>query len=116
MNVRLETVGKVAVVILEGRLDFATAEGFQKQLELVLAGIGSVPPAVVIDCAALQYISSAGLRVLLVAAKAAQRARIAFCLCSLTAAVRDVLDVSGFSRIVTVYADRGVALAQVPQG
>ena len=115
MKVRLETPGSSAVVIVEGRLDFGSAEGFQKQLELVLAGVGTVPRAVIIDCAGLEYVSSAGLRVFLVAAKAAQRAGIAFSLCTLRPTVREVLDLSGFVRLVATYPDRATALAQAPQ-
>jgi anti-anti-sigma factor len=112
MNVRLETLDGIAVVIPEGRLDFAAADAFQKEVERLFAGAGSSPAAVVIDCAALEYVSSAGLRVLLLAAKASQRSGIPFALCALTPAVREVLNLSGFSQIIKVHADRATALAQ----
>ncbi len=72
----------------------------------------TVPAAVIIDCAALDYVSSAGLRAFLLAARTAQRAGISFGLCSLKPAVREVFDLSGFSRIIAVHADRATALAQ----
>jgi serine/threonine-protein kinase RsbW len=111
LKVTLETLERSTLVIAQGRLDFGAANGFQKQLEEALADAGSAPSALIVDCAALDYVSSAGLRVFLVSARAAQRAGIAFALCALQPAVREVFDVSGFSRIMTVYADRATALA-----
>ena len=115
MNVRFETLAVGTVVTLEGRLDFGNAAGFEKQLEQVLTG-ASRPASLIIDCAALEYVSSAGLRAVLLAARAAQRAGSAFALCALQPAVREVFDLSGFSRILAVYPDRATALAQMPPG
>jgi anti-sigma B factor antagonist len=112
VKVRVESIGLTTVAIPEGRLDFGAAAGFQAQLEQVLAGAGSKPGSVIIDCAGLDYVSSAGLRVFLLAARASQRAGLAFAICALTPAVREVFDVSGFSRVIAVYADRATALAQ----
>jgi anti-anti-sigma factor len=113
MNVRLETLGSSTILVPSGRLDFAAAEGFQKQVELVLTGTASPPKALIFDCAELDYVSSAGLRVFLMAAKSAQRSGISLSLCSLKPAVREVLDLSGFSRVITLHTDRATALAAV---
>jgi anti-anti-sigma factor len=67
---------------------------------------------VIIDCAGLDYVSSAGLRVFLLAARASQRTGLAFAICGLKPAVREVFDVSGFSRVIAVFVDRVNALAQ----
>lgn len=114
MNVRLEKLGSTTVVIPEGRLDFGTAPAFEKQLQDVLGGTGTRPAAVLIDCAALDYVSSAGLRAILLAARGSQKAGIAFALCALTPAVHEVFELSGFSRIIAVHPDRAAALAAVP--
>jgi len=108
VNVRLESIGLTTVAIPEGRLDFGAAAGFQAQLEQVLAGAGTKSAGVIIDCAGLDYVSSAGLR-------ASQRAGLAFAICALKPAVREVFDVSGFSRVIAVFADRATALAQTRQ-
>jgi anti-sigma B factor antagonist len=112
MNIRLETLGQTTLVFAEGRLDFGAAAGFQAQLEQLLAGTAAVPAAVIIDCAGLDYVSSAGLRVFLLGARAAQRAGRSFAVCALKPVVRDVFDLSGFSKIIAVHADRAAALAQ----
>lgn len=111
MKVRIESSGGIAVVVTEGRLDFGAAAAFQKEIERVLAAAAAAPGVVIVDCAGLDYVSSAGLRVLLLAAKLSQRGAVTFALCALQPAVREVLDVSGFSRIITVHADRVTALA-----
>ena len=114
MNVRFESLVLTTLVIPEGRLDFGAAPGFQRQLEERLADSSSSVTALIIDCSALDYVSSAGLRVFLLAARAAERARISFGLCALKPAVREVFELSGFGRIIPVHADRAAALARAP--
>lgn len=116
MNLRIEAQAEATYVIPEGRLDFDAAPGFQEAIERVLSAVGKKPPAVIVDGAALEYVSSAGLRAFLLAARAAQRADIPFALCALQPAVREVFELSGFSRIISVQADRATALAQPRQG
>ena len=115
MKLRTETLALTTLVIPEGRLDFGAAAGFQQRVEEALAGSGTAPAAVIIDCTALDYVSSAGLRVFLLAARASQRAGIPFALCALQPAVREVFELSGFSRIIAVHADRSTALARAPR-
>lgn len=115
MNLRIEALAEATYVIPEGRLDFDAAPAFQESVEQVMRGAARSAP-VIIDGAALEYVSSAGLRAVLLAARAAQRAGIPFALCALQPPVREVFDLSGFSRIITVQADRATALAQVLQG
>jgi anti-anti-sigma factor len=112
MNLRIEALADVTYVIPEGRLDFDAAPGFQQAIERILGGAGKAPAAMIIDGAALEYVSSAGLRAFLLAAKAAQRAGIAFALCALQPAVREVFELSGFSQIMAVHPDRDTARAQ----
>jgi anti-anti-sigma factor len=109
MNVGIENSAQVTVVLPQGRLDFAASPGFQAELEQAIAD--GTRQGVIVDCAALDYVSSAGLRAFLVAAKAAQRAGRYFGLCNLKPGVREVFDLSGFSRIMPVHADRVAALA-----
>jgi anti-anti-sigma factor len=116
VNVRFENFALATLVIPEGRLDFGAADGFQRRLEERLTGASPVPAAMIIDCAELDYVSSAGLRVFLLAARAAQRAGIPFALCALKPAVREVFQLSGFSRIMTVHADRATALSRAGAG
>jgi anti-anti-sigma factor len=115
MKVRQEALDAGTVLIAEGRLDFSAAGGFQTEVERALSGAGKAPAALIIDCAGLEYVSSAGLRVFLLAARTAQRAGIWFAVCGLRQAVREVFGLSGFSQVMTVLPDRAAALAQLPR-
>jgi anti-anti-sigma factor len=68
----------IAVVTLSGRMDSATSPAADQELA---ATIGAGTP-VLLDLSGLEYISSAGLRVLLKTAKQAQTAKVNFRLCS----------------------------------
>jgi anti-sigma B factor antagonist len=116
MNLQIEAMGDVTYVTPVGRLDFDAATGFQEALERALGGAGKPPATVIVDGGRLEYVSSAGLRAFLLTARSAQRSGIAFALCALQPAVREVFELSGFSRIIPVHADRASALAQAQQG
>ena len=116
MNIRTDSIGHSTVVIPEGRLDFVTAPSFEKVLERALVGITGTPAALIIDCTGLDYVSSAGLRAFLIAARTSQRGGIRFALCALKPAVREVFDTSGFGRIIVVHPDRATALAHAHPG
>jgi anti-anti-sigma factor len=113
MNVRIEAMGEITHVMPEGRLDFDAAPAFQQALERLFSGAGRAPAAVIIDGAALEYVSSAGLRAVLLAAKAAQRSGTAFALCALQPAVREVFELSGFSQIMPIHPDLETARIQL---
>ncbi len=111
MNIRCERHPDHTLVVPEGRIDFNSATEFQTQLERAIAGTRA-PAAVIVDCAALEYVSSAGLRAFLIGARAAQRAGIPFALCTLQPAVREVFELSGFTQIIATHPDRDTARAQ----
>jgi anti-anti-sigma factor len=113
MSVRIEALGEVTRVMPEGRLDFDAAPAFQQALERLFSGAERAPAAVLIDAAALEYVSSAGLRAVLLAAKAAQRSGTAFALCALQPAVREVFELSGFSQIMAIHPDVETARARL---
>ncbi|KUR72788.1 hypothetical protein AQZ52_06080 [Novosphingobium fuchskuhlense] len=83
-----------------------TATSFQEQLVEIIAKSDHV----VVDCATVDYVSSAGLRALLVAAKAAQSKGMKFAVCSLKPHVKEIFTVSGFDKIVRIDPDRETAL------
>ena len=114
LGVRLESVGLTALLIPEGRLDFGACAAFQLAIDKVLASAAKPPAGVLVDCNGLDYVSSGGLRVFLMSARAAERAGIRFALCTLKPAVAEVFELSGFSRIIPIHPDRNTALAQMP--
>ncbi|MBI5162970.1 MAG: STAS domain-containing protein [Magnetospirillum sp.] len=106
MEIRQETIGDAVVLIPVARVDSATAKAFEAQ---VLAAVNTGAPRIVVDFSALDYISSAGLRVVLVGAKMTRAPR-RFVLCAMKPHIREVFDVSGFARILTITPDRAAAL------
>ena len=67
----------------------------------------------VLDFAALDYISSAGLRLVLVLAKRLKQERGRLVLCAMQPHVHEVFDISGFLAILDVQATRQEALARL---
>jgi anti-anti-sigma factor len=106
MQVTESEAGSGTLVVLDGRLDSATAPAVEARLLSLLA-----KGPVVADMGAVRYVSSAGLRVLLKAAKEAKASGTGFAVCSLLPPVREVFEVSGFDRIIAAHADRAAGLA-----
>ena len=96
------------VVTADGRVDGANARDFQSALEPV---IEASDQAVILDMERLTYISSAGLRVILLAAKSLQRKDAALSICSLSDPIREIFSVSGFDQIIPIHATQAEALA-----
>lgn len=107
MEIKVETLGDVTVVVPVARVDSSTAKAFEaKVLQVVNTGVARI----IIDFAELDYISSAGLRVVLVGAKMTRAPR-KFVLCGMKPHIREVFDVSGFAKILNIQADRAAATA-----
>ncbi len=107
MNIREDRVDGAVVVRLEGSLDTGTAPVVQSHLD----GVAEAGPEVVIvDLRDLDFMSSAGLRVLLATAKKL-RPRGVLRLFGLNPTVREVFDVSGFSMIFPVFEDEPAAIS-----
>ena len=109
MMVNQQQDGSVLVIALNGRLDSATV----MQVDEALTRALDAAPAIVLDLAELGYVKSAGLRVLLKTAKQAKSRQVRLALAAMQPTVQNVFEVSGFSTIFSIYADRGEALAQL---
>lgn len=107
MKVTIERNGGTLVAMAEDRVDGTNASEFQQALE---AAISEEDRVVILDCADLSYISSAGLRVVLLTARALQRQDSKFAVCSLSEQIREVFEISGFDKIIPVHSTRDAAL------
>ena len=85
---------------ISGRLDAVSAVEADKEFNSVL---DSGKTKLLIDLAELEYISSAGLRVLLVVAKRIQQKGGKVVLCKLAENVKEVFEISGFSSIFKIF-------------
>lgn len=110
MEIRNDQIGAVSIVAPLGRLDTATASDLELALgDLERAGARHF----VIDLAGISYVSSAGLRVLLMLAKRLEGSG-SLRLAGLNPQVRQVFDVAGFTRLFAIYDDRDAALREHP--
>lgn len=107
MEITETSVGQATLLRVAGRVDGTVS----KALEDRLTGAVAEPRQLVLDLSELAYISSAGLRALLVAAKSAKRTGATLVLAGLTANVRDVFDMSGFTALFRIYETPEEALA-----
>ena len=90
-------VGSKLTVAIEGRLDTVTAPQLEGQLKEALGGITEL----VIDAEKLEYISSAGLRVLLSAQKTMSK-QGSMVVKNVSEEVNEIFEVTGFSDILTI--------------
>ena len=100
--------GTVLVMSAQGRLDAGTAGDFQGRLS---ASIDDGEDRILLDFSDLTNISSAGLRILLAAAKRLEGDNGQLAICGLRENVAAVFKVSGFDAIITTFPDEGAALA-----
>ena len=97
LNIQKAAANGQLVLALEGRLDTTTAPALEEELNASLAGVTSL----VLDMTALEYISSAGLRVLLSAQKR-MNAQGEMKIRSVNETVMEIFEVTGFSDILTI--------------
>ena len=97
MIINMKQEGTNPVIALEGRLDTTTSPELAAQLKKPMESAESLT----LDFSKLDYISSAGLRVLLSAHKA-MSAKGGLKITNVNEIVREVFDVTGFSDILTI--------------
>ena len=110
MNITTNTTDNSSTLTLEGRLDSNTSETLAQQLN---ATMDTGQHNLIVDFSQLAYISSAGLRVLLMAAKRVKRENGALILCGMQDHIREVFAISGFLQILTVTATQQEAEAML---
>ena len=97
LNINKTQTDKNLVVALEGRLDTMTAPDLESQLQAGLAGVEHLT----FDLKGLEYISSAGLRVLLSAQKTMNK-QGDMVVKNATEEVKEIFEVTGFTDILTI--------------
>ncbi len=107
MTSTFETVGDVLIVSLAGKLNSGNAPEVEAD---ILRRAGQDASHLLLDLSALDYISSAGLRVVLVAAKRVKQSAGKMMLCGLQTQIREVFEISGFLNILQVVSTREQAL------
>ena len=107
MEITQETVNDVAVISLKGRLNVTTSAELEKIFDALLS---EGRTKILVECRELEYISSAGLRVLLTAAKQFKKISGEIALSSLSQNVKQVFEISGFTSIFKIYSSQDEAV------
>ena len=108
MDVTTERQEGVLTAQVGGRIDGSNVAEFE---EAIRTAIDEDDRAVLIDCENLGYISSAGLRAVLMTAKTLSGRNAKFALCAMSDPIREVFQISGFDKIVAIHSSRAEALA-----
>ena len=108
MPIKASQQGNATIIQIEGRLDTTSYAAFEAD---ALALLGNGSRVFVLDCAALSYVSSAGLRSMLSLRKRSQAAGLRLRLCCLQPAVYQVFEISGFTGVFELHPTLEAALA-----
>ena len=113
MEARTERLDGVVIVYVSGRLDGTNTGEFE---EVIGAAAKDDDRAMVMDLENLTYISSVGLRAVLMTAKRRFRSEASFALCSLPGVIRGKFELIGFDKIITIYPTKTEAIAALSSG
>lgn len=103
--------GSATVLSPAGRIDHATADAFQGALQPHLDQCRAGQAPIVLDMHGLDYISSVGLRVLMMAARQVKTQHGRIVIAGLTPLVKEVFDISRFNLVFELFEDRRAAIA-----
>ena len=103
MDLPEERIGDAVVLDARGRIDSTTAKEFgDRMIGLIESGCRHL----VVDFKNLVYISSAGFRALLLAAKKADETQSEFVLCGISGKIRQLFEIGGFTDLFRIYPSR----------
>ena len=97
MTIEKQLMGAAATIVVAGRLDTATAPELEKAVDEIVVGLKELT----FDMAGLEYVSSAGLRVILKAQKI-MNAQGSMKLTGVSDNIMEVFDITGFLDILTI--------------
>ena len=104
-------IGNAMVLAALGRIDHASAESFKAALEPHLAQCKAGGDVVVLDFSGVEYISSVGLRILMLAAKQTRSQAGAIAVAALQPVVKEIFEISRFTLVIPCFAGVRDALA-----
>lgn len=111
MNISDRRIGNTVVLDVSGRIDNDTSEIFRLRLAPFLRACASDGDYLVLDFAGVDYISSVGLRVLMLAAKQAKAQGGTVVLAGLHTVVKEIFEISRFNLVFRCFASVRDALA-----
>jgi|SRR5882672_5497352 len=113
MHLTERRIGNTLMLAASGRIDHASAEGFKTALQPHLAQCKAGGDVVVLDFSGVEYISSVGLRALMIAAKQVRSQGGAIAVAALQPVVREIFEISKFTLVIPCFAGVREALAEL---
>jgi anti-anti-sigma factor len=110
MEIQTQKEANATVVTITGRLDAVTAPEYEKKMNELIAGEAA---CFIVDFDKLDYISSAGLRVLLSTAKRLKTKGGQIRFANVRGTVKEVFDISGFGAIFQMNDSVAIALTKI---
>ena len=100
MNIKKEKIENFSVLKIKGRIDTIHSSTLEKEVNLLF---DSGEKDVIFNCKGMNYISSSGLRVFLVAQKKAKAINGKLYLCEMQPAIQEIFRISGFSNLFKIF-------------
>ena len=113
LKVTVQRYADVIVLVVSGRVDYLNAEAFKDALMPHVAECGQGKDQLLLDLSTLEYISSAGLRVLMIAAKDARARQGHLLAVSLQPVVFEIFEISRFNLIFDIFNSVREALEKI---
>lgn len=110
MEVQVEEKDEVVVFRISGRLDAASSPQLEKKISSI---IDSGHFRILLDLANVEYLSSAGMRLMLSISKRLKNIEGKIVACSLNDEVMDVIRMAGFDQVLEVYPTEAAALTNL---
>jgi anti-anti-sigma factor len=107
VDIEVKKGGQAVIVSVTGRIDTISAPDFQQEIEGILS---QGETRIVVDLERLEYVSSAGLRSILIGAQKAKAAQGSLSCCALQGMVKKVFEISGFGAMLPIFDSIEAAL------
>lgn len=107
MDISINKSNECTIIDLKGRLDTTNFMNLENELNTL---IDKGTQNLILDCENLDYVSSSGLRVFLVALKKIKKLNGKFLMCNLQETIQEIFEISGFITIFEIHETRQAAL------
>jgi anti-anti-sigma factor len=115
MDLMPKRYADTVVLAPTGRLDHSTSEAFKAALTPHMARCAAGQDGILLDLAGVEYISSVGLRVLMLASKQAKAQGGSIAVAALQPAVKEIFDITRFTMVLDVFPSVRDGLARLSQ-
>ena len=110
LDITFERKEEILIGKIDGRIDTTNADELHSKLDAEITAENQV---LILDFEQVSYISSSGLRVVLRMAKKFNDPGKRFAICSLSESVHEILTMSGFDQLISIYESQSAAISAI---